>query len=685
MANPAEVLNKKELKKFYPEVHDAGKLLFTPINYTDRHWRILDEMQKEWQQAITQHHYFQEDDIIYFPSHISVFLITVADHFSASFSRVRLERERGGTKNYHTNKLWNKRAYDFENYVPKENQSEGEILEKIVREKLQLSYDEHKERLIEYLKTEPVNFLADYQEILEARPEDVHPLKNITSLYEHLLLTKKMFWLIVDLLRDEILSEKKSPLDTPFSSESIIKEIDELIRNRFNFFPNQLNKLRQEFYELENKLSNSLRAYFCEVLFFFPHYIFKAHDLYILKKIEEKINSLLYKFEDNLFLRDENRIVLILGDNKIKELEDELKKISDELNLFVEIRKSNGLRNLKNEILTKSREELLEKSLSYLPSNLPDSIRIPCEVCRIREGKEYEEDEKKVVLCEYCFRIRKEGKEKNPFKVYSKWENEDMAVVHFKLDLFGKSFQRFIEEMYNDYVKIVENKGLIRSSSSETTSGKITNFLPFINSFRCDFIKFRKSFIEKLLRNGREVEEILENTILVRLNTISDVINLGATLHETLYDYFSSLYDVTLNYSGLNSNLIKKPLRVFVSVNKAKYPFFLHWRDIEEFVNENFDFLLCLPHKRPLKLSFAQLKTLIEFVKDLEKKDISLSRAKIHQIRQIANVSQALAELVIRKDKEVQLPKMDKLIETIEIKSLFDFLDLMDDYLTKKI
>jgi hypothetical protein len=204
------------MKEYHPECHDAGKLLYTEIGGEDKHWRFIEKMEKPWQQVIAQHHYNKEDDIIYFPSDLYVFLACAADFLAAS--TVRLEKW-SGASNYYTNRLWKRDNWDFKNFTEK-GKAQRKIVEEVRRGE---SYEVFREELIKYFDNEPVDFLDRYRDLLHVRAEDASPGANVVSLYVHSVVTKKFYFLLNELIEEDS------------GIKSLIEEIKERIDRRFDY------------------------------------------------------------------------------------------------------------------------------------------------------------------------------------------------------------------------------------------------------------------------------------------------------------------------------------------------------------------------------------------------------------------------------------------------------------------
>jgi hypothetical protein len=637
------------MKEYHPECHDAGKLLYTEIGGKDKHWRFIEKMEKPWQQVIAQHHYNKEDDIIYFPSDLYVFLASVADRLAAS--TVRLE-EWGGKPNYFTNRLWKRDSWDFINFTEK-----GEAQKRIVKEvRRGESYEVFREELIKYFDNEPVDFLDRYRDLLHVRAEDASPGANIVSLYVHSIVTKKFYFLLNELIEEDS------------GIKSLIEEIKERIDRRFDY--KSLEELKNELDAFEKKkLSNSLKVNVIYYKLDIPHYIFRVHDLNLFREVKEGIEKIRKDYEDNFFFFFGFGFVVVCGDKKKDEIDRRLKGLASCYRIIVrKYAKRIQLNELKVQLL-----EILKSRGTIEIKGLKDKIEgsYLCEVCRLDRGKRYEEDGKAVYLCSHCYIVRRRGKERGGFVKYASWEEGYVCALGFRIE-FEEIFGWF-DELYKDYVEQMKKEGII-TKDNEKKELKIKNPLAlaeeFIESFNNDVIFKVKGEIAKEFGDGN-FEEISDNFLLVHLEERGDVLGLFDLVYKCLKEEMSSLF-----YGGVGS-----PVRIYFGVGHVKHPFFAFYRKFVQDWGERKDICFEVVGEIPVYMSFVQFEKVIRF-KEYIMNNVRDARSKIHQMLEIARVSEALGRLAYVKS-EMGERGGNELIEGIGYMGLMTLFKIFDMYISK--
>jgi hypothetical protein len=672
------------MKEYHPECHDAGKLLYTEIGGKDKHWRFIEKMEKPWQQVIAQHHYNKEDDIIYFPSDLYVFLASVADRLAAS--TVRLE-EWGGKPNYFTNRLWKRDSWDFINFTEK-----GEAQKRIVKEvRRGESYEVFREELIKYFDNEPVDFLDRYRDLLHVRAEDASPGANIVSLYVHSIVTKKFYFLLNELIEEGNDEVKK-----------VINEIKERIENKFSYKPKDL---KNEISKLVKNLGDLLEFNVIYYKIDIPHYIFRVHDLNLFRELKEEIEKIRKDYEDNFFFFFGFSFVLLCGDNKQKEIESKLNylvekykivlyktelwyksKNDKEDNKNLDEKKHKVKFGQLNEVLKGLRGQIekerevdfgqensnVERSLKILMKKIEEKFEgYLCEVCRLDRGKRYEEDGKAVYLCSHCYIVRRRGKERGGFVKYASWEEGYVCALGFRIE-FEEIFGWF-DELYKDYVEQMKKEGII-TKDNEKKELKIKNPLAlaeeFIESFNNDVIFKVKGEIAREFSNGN-FEEISDNFLLVHLEERGDVLGLFDLVYKCLKEEMSSLF-----YGGIGS-----PVRIYFGVGHVKHPFFAFYRKFVQDWGERKDICFEVVGEIPVYMSFVQFEKVIRF-KEYIMNNVRDARSKIHQMLEIARVSEALGRLAYVKS-EMGERGGNELIEGIGYMGLMTLFKIFDMYISK--
>jgi len=637
------------MKEYHPECHDAGKLLYTEIGGKDKHWRFIEKMKEPWQWVITQHHYNKENDITHFPSDLYVFLASVADHLAAS--TVRLEGW-SGVSNYYTNRLWKRDSWDFINFT-KKGEAQKRIVEEVRRGE---SYEVFRDELIEYFDNEPVDFLDRYRDLLHVRAEDASPGANVVSLYIHSVVTKKFYFLLNELIEEDS------------GIKSLIEKIKGKIEGRFDYEDN-LGMLKKELGDFENRLNNSLKVNVIYYKLDIPHYIFRVHDLNLFRELKEEIEKIRKDYEDNFFFFFGFGFVVVCGDKKKDEIDRRLKGLASCYRIIVrKYAKRIQLNELKVQLL-----EILKSRGTIEIKGLKDKIEgsYLCEVCRLDRGKRYEEDRKAVYLCSHCYIVRRRGKERGGFVKYASWEEGYVCAIGFRIE-FEEIFGWF-DELYKDYVEQMKKEGII-TKDNEKKELKIKNPLAlaeeFIESFNNDVIFKVKGEIAREFGDGN-FEEISDNFLLVHLEERGDVLGLFDLVYKCLKEEMSSLF-----YGGVGS-----PVRIYFGVGHVKHPFFAFYRKFVQDWGERKDICFEVVGEIPVYMSFVQLEKVIRF-KEYIMNNVRDARSKIHQMLEIARVSEALGRLAYVKS-EMGESGGNELIEGIGYRGLMTLFKIFDMYISK--
>jgi len=636
------------MKEYHPECHDAGKLVYTVIGGEDKHWMFLGKLGEPWQKVIAQHHYMKEDDAIYFPNDLYVFLSCVADHLAAS--TVRQERWKG-VPNYFTNRLWKKEKWDFDSYIEK-----GKGLMKLIEDIKGVSYDDFRGELIDYFNSEPIDFLERYRDVLNARAEDVSPGANVVSLYIHSVVVKKFYFLLNELIEEGDDRVKR-----------LIEEINEGIEKRFSC---DLSELKSKLRDLEDDLLNELKVnvIYCDVVI--PHYIFRVHDLNFFREVRERIDQIKGKYEDNFFSFFGYSFVVLCGDGKKKKIEEELDELIRDYKVVLRVKSQRVQLNQLKDLF----DDLRNKRWGVKMVEINDEVEgYLCEVCRLDKGGRYEEDGKVVYLCNVCYDLRERGKARGRFEKYASWEEGYVCALGFRIE-FNKVFGWF-DILYRDYVEQMKGRGIITQGRDELEELRIKNPLPlveeFIKSFGSDVVGVVKGRIKKRFGDGN-FEEVSDNFVLVHLESRGDVLDLLDLVYGCLRDEMSSLF-----IDGVES-----PVRIYFGVGHIKHPFFAFYRS---FVGEwgGKDICLEVVGEVPVYMSFLQFESIIRF-KEGVMMDFDIARAKIHQMLEIARVSEALGEIAYI-NSGLGNRGGDKLIEGIGYSGLMVLFKIFDMYMSREV
>jgi len=653
----SDELIKNKIDEYLPECHDAGKLIYTEKNGEDAHWDFLEKAEFPHQKSILQHHYKKyldrkDDILIYFPEDEYIFLVSIADFYAASMIR---EKEIEGDPNYIVNKLWNKYKWDFENfrrpYYAHEN---------IIRRCYKLSYWEFEKNLRSFLsQPNPKDFLIKYNTILKTRAEDAHPSRNISSLYNHSILTKKLFGIIIE----SILQEE---------NKLLLEKIKNITSKKYYIQNYNLEEFRKEVEKLINEIGNKLKVYIAFYEIKISHKIFRAHDLNLLSNIFNSISKLEDEYYYNFIFNLGDKFLIIAPRHKYQIIHDYLKeKIVNEFKIFIieklienvqlnqinDVVKRIIIEKTKNEVLT---PRCLEENNFVLPPI--------CEICNLNQGKEYIEEEnfKKEFLCDNCKKIREEGKSKNVFSNYSQWEEGETVALYIDLNL--ESFLEWINLLYKNYLEYQNIMNKI----------EIRNPYVYWRDFIEDVSLFKKE-LHDILKNElgkNEVEDVYGNILLIHIKKPLNFILLIEKIYQLLKENISSIFDLE-TYWGNKANI--PPLRMVLSISDVKYPFFLHYKNFQDEEYKTNDIVIFYKNE-VIPMSYIQFEKFINLIITLKDKKNNIVQSKFYQLLEITKTSEELGK-IFYKEKEIQIHTPPILIESLGFNRLMSLYRLTMEHL----
>jgi len=653
----SDELIKNKIDEYLPECHDAGKLIYTEKNGKDAHWDFLEKAEFPHQKSILQHHYKEyldrKDDIfIYFPEDEYIFLVSIADSYAAGMIR---EKEIKGDPNYIVNKLWNKNKWDFENF-----RRPFYAHENIIRRCYKLSYWEFEKNLRSFLsQPNPKDFLIRYNLILKTRAEDAHPSRNISSLYNHSILTKKLFGIIIE----SILQEE---------NKLLLEKIKNITSKKYYIQNYNLEEFRNEVEKLINEIGNKLKVYIAFYEIKINHKIFRAHDLNLLSKIFNSISKLEDEYYYNFIFNLCDKFLIMASRQKYQIIHDYLKeKIVNEFKIFIieKLRENAQLNQINDAVERIIREQTKIEVLTPRCLEENNFVLPPiCEICNLNQGKEYIEEEnfKKEFLCDNCKKIREEGKSKNVFSNYSQWEEGEIVALYIDLNL--ESFLEWINSLYTNYLK------------SQNIMNKIEIKNPYVywRDFIEDVSYFKKELHDTLKNElGKsEVEDVYDNILLIHIKKPLNFILLIEKIYQLLKENISSIFDLE-TYWDNKANI--PPLRMVLSISDVKYPFFLHYKNFQDEEYKKNDIVIFYKNE-VIPMSYIQFEKFINLIITLRDKKNHIVQSKFYQLLEITKTSEELGK-IFYKEKEIQIHTPPILIESLGFNRLMSLYRLTMEHL----
>ena len=226
-------------------------------------------------------------------------------------------------------------------------------------------------------------------------------------------------------------------------------------------------------------------------------------------------------------------------------------------------------------------------------------------------------------LCEKCFSIRSRPSRLKKLAHWEEWARGDIIWVHISLD-----FDLLCETLRALYLEY------LRKSDPATTQGKAEIRFSLLAEFQADYERFEASLLESLLYQfgADRVEVLLPSLFCVKAEKGQDVLKL-------LRIYLSSLNEFLPAFlSGHGC-----PIRLSVALSAVRHPFFDVWRFWQAQQSEIE--ILTLGHGR-LRIAARNLE------KFLQLSSFQFRPSALHNLAEIARISQSLAELRFRARRE---------------------------------
>jgi len=473
--------------------------------------------------------------------------------------------------------------------------------------------------LIQWLATDPdrSDLFSRYGRLLEARPEELSPPLNTTSLASHLIIVGKVY---------------------------------RFLTHRWQFYSK----------DAENKPVDLIKA---EVGF--PQQIVRTRDMALFTLMSQGVRELAN--DDRVLVVTFNQILAILGpDEKVEDLlgplvdagfgvswERAKTKVGDLKSTPSALRRER-LARLKLElpkIPEAHRPQALTRRLDQIDAEYPHAVLFGslaerfappiCDLCQMEQAITSWPDDPQVPgprenLGPRCYALRQNAS--RLFKL-DRWTEEPairVAWIYVGLDL--DRLASFLQPLYRKYA---EEAGL---NPEEIAQIEIRP--PLLAEFKKDYQQFLADLAKSvedhfgsgnLERVGGETEEAANSLLCVRLEAVGQLPSLLSLYLEGIKRYFP----VMLQQASAVHMAPVMPIRLAISVSGVKFPFSEHWRIIQE---EDANILVNVIGKGQMRAPLASLPILIETGRPGH-------RTALHNLIEVAKVSEALARVYVE-DKE---------------------------------
>ncbi len=616
-----------------PELHDVGKLfhiepqLASELGLEAGSAHSSDTMRRlpkslgipepatnSWR-GIVEHH-------VKDPTDLDIVLLRVADHAGASLARVYKREDIHEVAALHrtVHKLWNP-GDQRELRLP----GSGEELR----------------ALIEWLSTDPDQhaLFQQHGSLLDARPEELKPPLNVTSLASHLTIVGKVYRFLmaraefyagttaIGDIKDKAVDLVKAKITFP---HSIVRTRDMAL---FDFMSDEMTRLAED--------DKVLVSTFDEVL--------------AILGPDEETACVFARLTDAGF-----RVIFERARVKISDLKStpsslrkiEVRKLKSELDSLA---RKPGVPESRREQVYEQRWEEIDREYpkGVLTARLPDRFAPPiCDICQMeRATRLWPEDPEALGphenIGDRCYRLRQTAP--RLFKL-DRWTAEPsarVAWVYVGLDL--DRLVEFLEPLYQQYA---QDTGL-----SPELAGQVDVRPPLIAEFQKDYRRFLADFAtsveewvgtDNVEHVGGEAGEAANTLLCVRLESVAQVPEILTRYLERVRRYFP----VMLNQASAAGLTPVQPFRLAVSVSGVKFPFSEHWRIMQADMD---DVLINVVGRRPVRAPLASLPILIEAGQ-------SSRRAALHNLAEVAKVSESLAEVYAQNKGEKHYNEYQDLI-----------------------
>lgn len=457
--------------------------------------------------------------------------LQIADHFASSTSRVleeQIEEEKGIQISG-----WN--AFDTDTVQTIWNTS------MIKLSGLPINNRKEVYQLLKYLQTDPdyVDLItkSKYGNFLTEIPEEKGFPRNVTSLKTHLELTGKVYRIL------------EQSIGINPSAKSITYRGDE----------------KKSAKEAENKWAFRLAR--CTVTF--PQHPSRAHDLGIFLRLSQLMEEM--EKDDHVLMHTLDRLWLFLPVEEGTPLDTVLKPLLDDGFIIEADVAEKELKGLDPGIFDKPGKEFKQY---VLYPELPDKIKPPiCELCQMRPGSmQVEKGGVYEQLCPVCAGFRSFSEEQHRFnRLGGEWEKSGIPVAWVKISLDYAVLPDILRGLFEKYIR--EKDKTIPGEEIDSLVREL-RYTALMADFTRDYQTLLSSFYRTICKNW-QVEDIggdHPELLIIPVKEKGQAFLIADAFVEVFHQIFPECESAS-------------PVSISISISNAKYPFFEHWRNMEEPVN----------------------------------------------------------------------------------------------------
>lgn len=517
----------------------------------------------------------------------------------------------------------------------------------------------------------PEEFLEEYKTSLLLTPEDKSAPRNIISLRTHLDLTGKVFRVLWNWTKVDIVN---NILELEYDNQKIT----------------HYNQATGEGIEKSNKGKWIFRLIKCRVRN--PQSIARLQDLNVLKVrgdiikkiiLSQKLEGDLERQKYAVLFNTDDFLCLLLPRESILRLRDvvspllqngfwiEYEELEAELGLITSHAtrvRENLISNFKGDRIAARKRRYLELRSKSIWPELSETITPPlCDLCQQRQGQRYAKEQIVEYLCSVCYGIREMGE---PAKAISSWEEAEKQVMWLKLSLDQELLLQCLQRLFNDYV---DNGPGMGNVPPEIRNEFKTSFKPL--AAQMEFVRQYHEFLEEfhdllLGQKGYALKNFLnieQDAITYPIQAYKELVVIRLD-NKDIYGLILDAFDLLLR-KWFPKCLVDCPIKLAASVGNIKYPYQGHWRFLEEKQMSGLVFYLQQPGIRKIELTSRQFVALREKLK---------GRKLSHALHQLAAVETEIGELnamVQALEQRKQFPQIVELIwqYKLSLKQILDF------------
>ena len=563
-----------------PELHDVLKLTTLQHDFSDFDPYGREAPDTPTWRGVLQHHCSERFPA--YPSDRDTFLLHLADGLVSNFSRVRQDIRQETAWTVH--RLWNPARL-----TPDQR----------------LGRPDEVRTMLKILGSDPSfeDFLARYRHIFETRAEDANPGMNITDLETHVRLAGRFYRFL--------------------RGSQALRLTEQTVAQAASHGVQGVAALRQR---VEQEWQ--LHIVKCR-----PRLLvnpFRARDLSVFACLEEFLQDLRTRLEDNLVFASPEEFVVLSDDPGILE---QLQSLAASRSIWLEIsRKKEQLKDANLEFDPRSRRRRINPEIVSLYPPLEAAVIPPhSEICQMHKAtrvwpddylapsEEEKTQEGKDLLCETCFSIRARPSKLKKLAYWDERGTGDLIWVRFRLD-----FARLHEALRQLYLQY------LRSLDPQIPESRAEVRFSLVAEFQQDYDNYLAELRQRLLGHfGHDrTESVLSDFFCIQAESGTDVFSVLRCFHESAKTFFPALME-----------LPGCPLRVSIAFCPIKHPFFEVWRRWEE---QQSEMEITAVGHGGLDLELRNLKRFLELA------TFRFSKSALHNLAEISRISQELAELRFR-------------------------------------